>query len=292
MTRWLVLALCGTTSFFTAADATAAVRHYKATDTESQWRISNDTRLQCELSHQIPRFGEVTFTSVAGKKPNLSFELGMLRLPDNYSFASVTSIAPAYRPGVPSKNIAQMSLKKQFSPDVPEQAAWTMLTELEKGFIPTIYYADWHNPYDKIAVGLSNMQFMQSYEQFLQCRHNLLRYSFEDIAYTILKYESNSAELSKESKRRLAQIGEYLKHSPEVDEIEINAFTDSYGGRWPNMELSKKRANAIKNYLTDIGVAKERVRVNGFGEKRHVASNQTELGRATNRRVVITMSKP
>lgn len=280
----VVVCLCGA--------AHGAVRHYKASDTSSKWAISSETRLECRLSHNIPRFGEVVFTSYAGKKPNMEFELDMLRLPDNYSFASVHSIAPAYRPGVPTKTISDMSLKKQFNPDVPEKAAWTMLTELEKGFVPTIYYADWHNPYDKIAVGLSNINFLDSYEKFLHCRDNLLKFSFEDISYTILNYQSNTAELSKASKKRLAQIGEFLKHSPNIEAIEINAYTDSYGGFWPNMDLSKKRAQVIKEYLASVGVDKNRVVVTGFGEKRHVASNKTELGRATNRRVVITMAKP
>lgn len=284
LTCVLVACVCTSTN--------AAVRHYKANDSASSWMLSTDTRLQCGLSHDIPRFGKVLFTSYAGKKPNMEFELDMLRLPENYSFAQVTSMAPAFRPGVPTKTISRMDLKKQFNPDVPEKAAWTMLTELEKGFIPTIYYADWHNPYDKIAVGLSNINFLDNYEKFLHCRSNLLTYSFEDIAYTILNYQSNTAELSKSSKKRLAQIGEYLKHSPEIDEIAINAYTDSYGGRWPNMELSKKRARVIKDYLTSVGVEASRVKVTGFGEKRHVASNKTELGRATNRRVVITMAKP
>jgi outer membrane protein OmpA-like peptidoglycan-associated protein len=282
----LVMLLSGLT-----LEAGASVRHYVANADQSTWQ-SSETRIQCELSHNIPRYGDVMFTSVAGKNLNLEFELDMLRIPANYGLASVKSIAPAWKPGVPTKNISTMSLKKQFNPDMPQKAAWTMLTELEKGFVPTVYYADWYSPYDKVAVGLSSINFINAYDKFLKCVDNLLPYSFDDISYTILSYNSNTDELSRGSKKRLTEIGEYLKHSPEIDAIEINAYADSYSGRWQNMELSKKRAKKIESYLVALGVEKGRVKVAGFGEKRHVASNKTELGRATNRRVVIQMTRP
>ena len=167
-----------------------------------------------------------------------------------------------------------------------------MLSELEKGFIPTVYYADWHSPYDKIAVGLSSINFNDRYFDFLKCVDNLLPYSFEDISYTVLQFEKNSDELVRSSKSRLSQIGEYLKHNPAVDEISIDAYSDSYGGRSTNMKISKRRAKKIEDYLVALGVDKQRLKVTGYGEKRHAASNQTVLGRMTNRRVVIRMTKP
>jgi outer membrane protein OmpA-like peptidoglycan-associated protein len=270
----------------------ASIRHYAASADNSKWELSVDTRLQCGISHAIPRYGDVTFTTVASKNLNLEFEMDMLRLPANYGLAAVKSIAPAWQPGVPTKNISTMSLKKQFNSDMPEKAAWTMLTELEKGFVPTVYYADFYSPYDKVAVGLSSINFADTYDKFLQCIDNLLPYSFDDIAYTVLGYESNTDKLTRNSKKRLKDIGEYLKHSPEIDQIEVDAYADSYGGRWPNMELSKKRAKKVADYLIGLGVDKTRVKVTGYGEKRHVASNKTELGRQTNRRVVVRMTRP
>ena len=269
----------------------AAVRHYSATADNSKWQMSKDTRLQCGLSHTIPRYGDVTFTTVASKNLNLEFEMDMLRLPANYSLASVKSIAPSWKPGVPSKNIATMSMKKQFNSDMPEKAAWTMLTELEQGFVPTVYYADWYSPFAKVAVGLSAINFADSYDKFLLCVDKLLPYSFDDIAYSVLSYHSNTDELSQDSKKRLQEIGQYLKYSPQVGEIEVDAYADSYGGRWPNMELSKKRAKKIAQYLIGVGIDKKRVKVTGHGEKRHVASNKTELGRQINRRVVVRMAR-
>jgi outer membrane protein OmpA-like peptidoglycan-associated protein len=269
-----------------------AVRHYTATVSDSKWTLFADTRLTCGLSHKIPRYGQVMFSAVASKQLNLDFEMDMLRLPANYSLASVTSVAPAWKPGVPTKSITDMQMKKQFNSEIPEKAAWTMLSELEKGFMPTFYYADFHSPFDKVAVGLSAIDFADNYEKFLSCVDNLLPYSFDDIAYTILNYQQNSDELSKASKKRLSLIGEYMKQDKDIEEVLLNAYADSHGGRWTNQKISEKRANKIKSYFTAMGIDESRIVVNGYGEKRHAASNKTELGRMTNRRVVIQMAKP
>lgn len=107
----------------------------------------------------------------------------------------------------------------------------------------------------------------------------------------MLTYDKNSDELSLASKRRLAMIGEYVKVDKSIDVVVIDAYSDSYGGRWPNQKLSEKRADAIKKVFVDLGIEPGKISVEGHGEKQHVASNETEDGRAKNRRVVINMGR-
>ncbi len=267
------------------------VRKYAATQDNSVWTLATASRLECRLTHQIPRYGQAHFSTIASKEQNLDFELDMLRMPENYGVAAVKSVAPSWRPGAPGKDIVDVKLLKQFNPGVPKDAAWTMINELDKGFMPTIYYKDWNSQYDRVVVGLSSVNFRDVYDQFLGCVDQLLPYSFEDISYTVLNYQSNSDELTRESQKRLMMIGEYIKNDPDIEAIDVDAFTDSYGGRYPNLTLSRKRAKKIKDFLVEMGVQADRISVTGFGEKRHVASNQTELGRAKNRRVVIRMAR-
>lgn len=61
--------------------------------------------------------------------------------------------------------------------------------------------------------------------------------------------------------------------------------TDSKGTDAYNMGLSRRRANSVKQYLVKSGIAASRIRTEGYGESRPVASNETEDGRAQNRRV-------
>ena len=150
---------------------------------------------------------------------------------------------------------------------------------------------DWQNSADKIAVGLSSINFKQAYWAFLQCRDELLPYNFEDISFTIMNYQPNTSKLTKSSQKRLDKIAEYLKHDTSISSISIDSYTDSYGGRWNNLELSKKRAKAIKDYMVSLGVDESKVETQGFGEKRHVATNDNILGRDKNRRLVIQIAK-
>jgi outer membrane protein OmpA-like peptidoglycan-associated protein len=71
--------------------------------------------------------------------------------------------------------------------------------------------------------------------------------------------------------------------------IEVTGHTDSKGTDAYNMTLSQNRANAVAGYLGSRGVASSRMVVTGAGETRPVASNDTDSGRAQNRRVEITL---
>ncbi len=275
-----------------AGTAQAGIRQYAASIETSDWKVITENRLQCTLSHQVQNYGQALFTSMAGKQLNMEFELDMLRLPNHYGMAAVYSVPPRWMPGEGRREIAEMAVRKQYSGDLPQQAAWTILSELEKGFWPTIYYQDWYNAYDKVAVALNASNFNAPYQQFVSCVSNLLPYSFEDIAYTVLSYQKNSSELTKASKKRLAMIGDYLKEDNDLELVLLDGYTDSYGGRWNNEQLSVKRAEQVKAFFTGMGVGEERIDVTGHGEKRHVAPNTNPSSRAQNRRVVIRMAKP
>ncbi len=274
------------------ASANADFRRYQSGLENSKWQITTETRLQCDLVHEIPNYGHAVFSSEAGKIDNLAFELEMMRLPADYSLANIESVPPRWKPGKGSKPITDMQWRKQFNGDVDERSAWVMLTELEKGYFPTLYYTDWHNRHDRVAVALAATNFRDPYYDFLNCRSNLLKFSFDDISQLTLNFEFGGAELDKDSKMKLAQVEEYLKHDSQIESISVKAYSDSFGGRWHNYEVSKKRAEQIKMFFVEAGIDGTKISVEGFGERRHIASNQTELGRQENRRVIVQMTRP
>lgn len=71
--------------------------------------------------------------------------------------------------------------------------------------------------------------------------------------------------------------------------VEVAGHTDSVGTDSYNQALSERRANAVAGYLGSRGIMQQRMMVVGAGETRPVASNDTESGRAQNRRVEITL---
>lgn len=74
-------------------------------------------------------------------------------------------------------------------------------------------------------------------------------------------------------------------------EIEVSGHTDNVGNKSYNQELSQKRAQSVVNYLTENGISKCRLIAKGYGMDKPVADNETEEGRAENRRVEFTILK-
>ncbi len=97
-------------------------------------------------------------------------------------------------------------------------------------------------------------------------------------------FDFDSSTLRPDSGPVLNQAAELLKENPEVM-VSVDGFTDSVGTAAYNQALSVRRAESVYRYLVNRGVDPERLRVQGFGMTNPVASNETEAGRAQNRRV-------
>lgn len=86
----------------------------------------------------------------------------------------------------------------------------------------------------------------------------------------------------------LDQWADYLRNNPQVT-AEIYGHADSIGPSDYNMNLSKKRAQAVVNYLNAKGVTADRLTAKGFGESQPAAPNSTSEGRQKNRRVELKL---
>lgn len=73
--------------------------------------------------------------------------------------------------------------------------------------------------------------------------------------------------------------------------INVDGYTDDIGSDLYNDKLSMQRAEAVADYLTDNGVNRDIIITRGFGKTNFVADNDTEEGRAKNRRVEISVSE-
>jgi len=166
-----------------------------------------------------------------------------------------------------------------------------MLGELESGQQPTFYFKDWYDKNNVTTVGLSSINFASSFNDFNHCISQLLPYDFDDIAYSILKYDKKGGYLTRLSKKCLKMIGDNIKYDENVDVVLVAGFTDSYGAKIRNQEISEQRANSVKAYLASLGLEDRKIQVAAFGEKRHIADNQEALGRESNRRVVISLEQ-
>ena len=103
-------------------------------------------------------------------------------------------------------------------------------------------------------------------------------------AFSNLEFETGLDVIKKASKPSLMELANTLKKKPDW-KIQVTGHTDNVGDDDVNMVLSKKRAEAVKNFLGTEGIDKRRVKTLYFGETKPLSDNNTPSGRQKNRRV-------
>lgn len=99
-----------------------------------------------------------------------------------------------------------------------------------------------------------------------------------------IQFETNNAVIKSSSYPILNKVVTMMKKNPSY-KLHISGHTDNVGKPAQNLKLSKERAAAVVKYLTKKGIKSSRLRSDGFGGTKPVASNKTEKGKALNRRV-------
>jgi OOP family OmpA-OmpF porin len=99
------------------------------------------------------------------------------------------------------------------------------------------------------------------------------------------KFDFNRAAVKKESDSLLAEVAQVMSDHPEITRVTVEGHTDSVGNSQFNKTLSQHRAEAVVKWLTDHGVAKERLSAQGMGKEQPIMPNDSDAGRAANRRV-------
>lgn len=101
-------------------------------------------------------------------------------------------------------------------------------------------------------------------------------------------FDVNKAELKPISKENISKLAAILQKYPDTN-ILLEGHTDATGTDEHNLELSRARSQAVANFLASLQVSATRFTIMGYGEAQPIADNETEVGRAQNRRVEIAI---
>jgi outer membrane protein OmpA-like peptidoglycan-associated protein len=97
-------------------------------------------------------------------------------------------------------------------------------------------------------------------------------------------FDTGKWDLRPESSPELKRIAELLEKNPSMA-ITIAGYTDNVGAKKANLELSRRRAQAVFSYFIALGIDGKRLSAKGFGAEKPIAENTSEEGRQQNRRV-------
>ncbi|MBA2483426.1 MAG: OmpA family protein, partial [Nitrosomonas sp.] len=140
----------------------------------------------------------------------------------------------------------------------------------------------------------SNLLIQSKTQEAQKARHELEAYKTKEskrgtvLVLDNLLFDTGGATLHRGSQRNLDPLVRYLKDNPERN-IAVEGHTDNVGGESYNIDLSFRRAEAVKNYLVVSGIDARRISTKGFGESLPVASNNSAQGKQLNRRVEIVI---
>lgn len=109
--------------------------------------------------------------------------------------------------------------------------------------------------------------------------------TFGDVLFNV-----DQAQLSAQGMRTAERLADVLRQQP-ASSVLVEGFTDSTGSAAHNLELSQRRAEAVRNALAGMGIAPDRIATRGYGEAYPVASNDNAGNRQLNRRVEIVLSQ-
>jgi OOP family OmpA-OmpF porin len=133
-------------------------------------------------------------------------------------------------------------------------------------------------------------------DRFDQCPNTPCGYIVDKFGCPIkvtlrINFDIDSAEINQDSIYKIREFAKYLLAN-RGSMVTIEGHTDSVGSFEHNMELSRRRAEAVANKLVEFGVSPSRIRAIGRGETMPIASNKTDYGKSLNRRIEAIITYP
>ncbi len=170
-----------------------------------------------------------------------------------------------------------------------EQAA-RLMTGLLEGRSPLVRHRTALGG-DSLEVRLLPARFGKAYEEYQACTLGLLPVNFDQIRQSQIGFPGGDVALDPLAQAKLDIILEYLAEDPSVNRITLDGHSDNSGNRLTNRDLSRRRAQAVMDYLVLKGIPAEQITLRFHGERYPLVANNSPANRAQNRRVTLRLER-
>ncbi len=247
------------------------------------WQLTTATG-RCDLEHAIPDFGTARFSYRAAT--GLAFELEPTRPVFADAPVIVERTAPHWRPK--SSSAPEPMHREAVGSDLLLQGADA------EGFLRALYLGDgarWNQGDGAVVVAVSPVNFRPLYALFGDCVAALRPGSFGDFERTSVGFAVGASGLDAVALAQIEAVSRYVASDRRVGRVYVDGHTDSTGGLDANVLLSKQRAEVVAAALSAHAAPPGLIVVRYHGARYPIASNETEEGRAENRRVTIRLER-
>lgn len=274
--------------FFLLASQPALAITFQTRLENVEWTVSGD-KFECRLAQPVSQFGSGQFVRRAGEQA--TFQLSARERWLGPGSATLLAAAAPWQPGRGDINLGRVTVG---AGDVPftssqEQAA-RLMTGLLEGRSPVVRHRTAMGG-DSLEVRLLPARFGKAYEEYLTCTLGLLPVNYDQIRQSQIGFPSGGVELEPLSQAKLDIILQYLEADPSVNRITLDGHSDNSGNRLTNRDLSRRRAQAVMDYLTGQGIPAEQITLRFHGERYPLVANSNPANRAQNRRVTLRLDR-
>ena len=274
-TKFATLLVC---CAFAPAVAPASL-HFGADPSETQWQFSGD-RMACRLTHEIPSFGVAQFEQEAGGRLGLEITSWRVELSGEYAVDAETPDWSAQRSAPEVLGAATAAPPHEI----------VVGTRLAESILRALYLGRFSKvASDDVSVAISAVGFREPYEAYSRCISDLLPASFKQLERSSIVFPTGRDDLDAAARARLDQIAQYVRADRTVIQVRVDGYTDSSGREQQNRALSESRARAVTDYLLASGCNAEAIETRFHSSRFPAATNDTDEGRAQNRRVTVRL---
>lgn len=274
------LSLLSTTSLVHA-------QRFQAPITDTHWQVI-ESPLECSLSQHIVDFGDAQFSQSTGQPLRLNFTTSFY--PANQNNAQFEIAEAVWQNSDQRLSLISVPTDTgQTSFEISGQLAKQALTHLQEGRIPALRYQS-PNATDGVDVLLSTIHLADSLSAFQQCIAQLHPDVFDDVRKLTIHFGLEQARLNSDAKQALTRLADYVKVDNSIKRIIVTGHTDNHGRRRLNGPLSEMRAASVKQFLVEnCQLPEQLITTSAYVERKPIASNKSDDGRALNRRAEITL---
>jgi sodium-type flagellar protein MotY len=266
-----------------------AITYYAGLES-SEWHVQSSV-LECRIWQPIPNFGEGVFSNRAGY--GLQFHLRGASSALAPGEAKISAESPSWKPNGDTHDITDVWVVDDLIPlTVKAPYADLMMAKLTEGLMPTIStQSDLAAGYPEAKVVVSAVNFQHAFADYAQCVRNLLPVNYRQIERSTIFYASGRTKLAPEVLEQLDVIIRYVKADKRIKRVVIDGHTDAAGDKKVNVRVSKHRADLVMAYFKKAGISSKKMVARWHGDRYPSQLNDTDEGRARNRRVTIRLDR-
>jgi outer membrane protein OmpA-like peptidoglycan-associated protein len=273
----LALLVAGGIGMSVAAEA----RSFGAGLENSEWYLSESV-FDCTLTHDVPSYGRAVFRHRAGEDLGFYLEADLPLMQPGRGLLVVE--APAWRPGEPTRRLGYVQVSdSRRVVEVGRRDAMAMMEGLLSGMAPTVTRQARYQG-EPVRVRLSNINFRSRFDDYRRCVSGLLPVNYDQIQRSRVPFVSGSTSLAERDRELLENIAVYVAADPTVTRLFVDGHSDRFGSRIENRALSEERAQAVADYLIEMGVSSDMIVIRSHADQYPVSGNPAD-NRRTNIRL-------